>query len=514
MTRNEKLFLIFSYVLMAGTALSTLWWPMGRDQGIFAVVADTILAGGTPYIDAWEVKGPLVYYLSALAQWVFGPNQWGIRALDLFFLCIAMVFLWRILRQITDAFTANVGVLVYVSNYYGYCSFWSTSQPDEWVGMLFLISFYMILMDKGRSNTALFIHGMIIAIATQIKLPYIVFLLPVGLYYLVTSGGNYRMIAVRMASFLGGFVVVISLTIAWLYHLGALGEFIEMQFGFNPSIYVFMHKRPLYMVPVYLLKFLVKTNGIFILVFIGTLLWGGQSKRFRNFIYLFFAVAILIVIIQNKFYPYHWIVAFGPMVIIFSVGFKRLIEYKLPQGGTRYLKAIAMSMVVIIVLLNAMNMRLHNNVQAMVDKPFWERQSDTYLGTFINGDFSSLAITRTGEYLKEHTGTNDKVLVWGLDPLVNYISRTLPPTRFIFNYPLVLSKGTKYYAPYRQEFLQSMSQDRPKFIVIVDNDTNNLMKKTSVENLKEFKEFEDFIKEHYMFEKIIEDYEIWRLKSL
>ena len=67
---------------------------------------------------------------------------------------------------------------------------------------------------------------------------------------------------------------------------------------------------------------------------------------------------------------------------------------------------------------------------------------------------------------------------------------------------------------YLQEWLNQQYDPTNRLIVIVDNDTNNLMKKTSVENLKEFKEFEDFIKEHYMFEKIIEDYEIWRLKSL
>src|SRR5262245_21558461 len=37
----------------------SLQLPLGRDQGIFAWVAEVVLGGGLPYADAWEIKGPV-----------------------------------------------------------------------------------------------------------------------------------------------------------------------------------------------------------------------------------------------------------------------------------------------------------------------------------------------------------------------------------------------------------------------------------------------------------------------
>ena len=44
--------------LVAVWAVASLGWPFGLDQGIFAWVGDTVLRGGWPYRDAWEIKGP------------------------------------------------------------------------------------------------------------------------------------------------------------------------------------------------------------------------------------------------------------------------------------------------------------------------------------------------------------------------------------------------------------------------------------------------------------------------
>ena len=66
-------------------------WPFGLDQGIFAWVGDTVLRGGWPYRDAWEIKGPVTHFFYALAQALFGRDVWGLRVLDLSLLAEAAV---------------------------------------------------------------------------------------------------------------------------------------------------------------------------------------------------------------------------------------------------------------------------------------------------------------------------------------------------------------------------------------------------------------------------------------
>ena len=69
--------------IVAAWAITYPTWPFGWDHGAFAWVGDVIARGGMPYRDAFDVKGPLSFYPSALVQLVAGRNWWGIRAFDL-----------------------------------------------------------------------------------------------------------------------------------------------------------------------------------------------------------------------------------------------------------------------------------------------------------------------------------------------------------------------------------------------------------------------------------------------
>lgn len=52
-----------------------------RDEGVYALVADEVLAGHLPYTTAFEHKPPAIYYLFALAQAAFGKDFVAIRLL-------------------------------------------------------------------------------------------------------------------------------------------------------------------------------------------------------------------------------------------------------------------------------------------------------------------------------------------------------------------------------------------------------------------------------------------------
>ena len=49
------------------------------DEGVFSAIADKILAGGIPYRDGWEIKGPLLYYWYAGAYKLFGHDLIALR---------------------------------------------------------------------------------------------------------------------------------------------------------------------------------------------------------------------------------------------------------------------------------------------------------------------------------------------------------------------------------------------------------------------------------------------------
>ncbi|HYP91397.1 MAG TPA: hypothetical protein VEQ59_24690, partial [Polyangiaceae bacterium] len=87
------------WLVVGGSALSILLYSFGRDQGIYAIVADTILKGGMPYRDAWDFKPPGIFLTYALAQGVFGKSMLSIRVLEVIGL-VATVFGMQRLGQV------------------------------------------------------------------------------------------------------------------------------------------------------------------------------------------------------------------------------------------------------------------------------------------------------------------------------------------------------------------------------------------------------------------------------
>ena len=69
-------------VCLAWFLFNLLLFEYGRDQGIFAVVAETILRGGAPYRDAWDFKPPMIYFVYAAARFVFGSSTAAIRVVE------------------------------------------------------------------------------------------------------------------------------------------------------------------------------------------------------------------------------------------------------------------------------------------------------------------------------------------------------------------------------------------------------------------------------------------------
>ena len=81
-------------------ALPVLTYPLGRDQGMYANIARTILNGGLPYIDMWDIKPPAIYYIYAGGISLFGPGAAAIRAIDLAFLPLTLISLFMLGKRL------------------------------------------------------------------------------------------------------------------------------------------------------------------------------------------------------------------------------------------------------------------------------------------------------------------------------------------------------------------------------------------------------------------------------
>ena len=133
----------------AGLALSwcitSLWHPFFWDHGIMASVGNVIVNGGMPYRDGWDMKGPLVFYVFALAEWIFGRHSWGIRLIDVFVLLTSSVLLARVVAHHTTPTVGRWSAIVFIL-WYGSMTYAYTAQPEGWVAMLMVFGIGPLLL--------------------------------------------------------------------------------------------------------------------------------------------------------------------------------------------------------------------------------------------------------------------------------------------------------------------------------------------------------------------------------
>ncbi|MBN1991574.1 MAG: glycosyltransferase family 39 protein [Anaerolineae bacterium] len=512
-------------------AISSLWWPFGHDQGIFAWVGDVILNGGTPYRDAWEVKGPAPHYVYALAQFLFGRTMWGIRLLDLCFLALGLAALWRIAGKLSNNTAARLAVALFTLWYAG-GGYWMTAQPDGWAAMLLAVA-VACLINKGEiiGLKSAAIAGTMIGLCCLVKPIYAGFLLLVvisplsGSLFAPKIGLPQPLSPTDKKSSRLRFVwpvlvgiafcgLVIAFTLAWFAYQGALADLLQIQFVFNGSVHRLAHAYGFLDHALLVLGFMQQGWVAITLLpaALGIAVLWSQQRPAAAVIITWTVLALLCVLVQEKYYPYHWLLFYGPLALAAGVGLAHLkggwIQKNVVSASYQWFATATIALVLILALItptqSILRWALRVNGYAS-----WDTYYEGF-GTYGWGDFSFKADQKVAQYLAARTTAQDPVLVWGFEVLVNYLSGRPSPTRFGYNYPLSRGRENVVEQAYRAEFMQALQANPPLYILILDQDVNNLMPKTSRQFLNDFPEFKSYLNNHYYLETTIEHFTLWR----
>ena len=71
----------------------------GQDSGVFLYTGTKILNGGVPYIDVWDHKPPLIYFVDALSLLITPASLVGIFIIQVIFLITSNILLYFLLRK-------------------------------------------------------------------------------------------------------------------------------------------------------------------------------------------------------------------------------------------------------------------------------------------------------------------------------------------------------------------------------------------------------------------------------
>ena len=130
--------------------LLLLQFGPGRDQGIYAVVARVMAAGGMPYRDAWDFKPPGIFFLYGLARWLGGPGMLAVRALEAVALGSQVVAFGLLTRRFLGVAAPGLWGGALATLIHVQLEFWHTGQPESFGGPVLAWALVLVSAADGR----------------------------------------------------------------------------------------------------------------------------------------------------------------------------------------------------------------------------------------------------------------------------------------------------------------------------------------------------------------------------
>lgn len=478
----------WSFMLIFGIALLLFWpvffAPMQGDSALYAYIGDGILDGYAPYKDAWDIKSPLIYfqYAAALAVW---RNETAAHVADWLLAVAAAAAVFAAARRLAGAEAGFVAGLSWVICYHAFVLKGGGGQPETAAAALGSSIFVLAIRAGPLRRRDSLLGGLLAALLLAYKLPFAILAL-----LLVPRLLAARRLRAALDGVWPGFVASIALLgllSAYFVSHDALGEFYEG--ALVTAVRTAGEHAPVAR------QISLFTSGLFVLctrlagpaafAVVGLIACVRGDKPGRLLVG-YFVISLLLVVLQRKYWPYHWITILPAMSILAGVGAARVGRLFDGLRIPRVMRTAALSVLLIVIgvdfRLGSGPSLLDNVMLAPTPRLAWMFWRMFAAGGGLRGeregfwsamraDFTTPQHAlhagvppRLARRLSESVPPGGTILCFNLDPGINFYARRRSPTRFlylwIFEMEAIQSTG------WREEFANSIITGRPVFILI------------------------------------------------
>jgi hypothetical protein len=416
--------------------------PAGRDPaedaGVFFYAAQRLLDGGAPYRDIWDHKPPGVYFVDAIGIAI--GRQTGVWLVQLAFLTAAALIGYRALSREFGVAAGLVGSLA-----------WLVALPRLFLAdaaQTSYVEFYALPLQFGvlllfrlplTRSRALGI-GVLGGATLLFKPTLIGIVVAVGLVTLVRSR---RAAVVPLVLIALGVLAPVAIAVAWAAARGVLGQMLDQAVVYNRAYAGFAPLSDRIDAVVSGLR-LTLPSGLAV-VAVGAWLYGVASRRFASMLVAVALVALPLEIVLSTWgrgYHYYFIPWLPAMAILTAFAASEVQRVAPSRLARPALAAL--------VLLMSVQPALLVSRLAL---------------TTADGRIRSAAA-----YVAANTESQDTVLIWGSHAEVLFLADRRSPTRFVYQYAALSTRG--YATPARvEELLAELRSTRPTLIVDASRDS-------------------------------------------
>ncbi len=465
---------VLAVVALAG--VFNLPIPFDDDQGFFTVGARQLDAGALLYRDFWDAKQPGIFWFFLSAGRIAGFNEIGVHAVELaYMLALAVVLLITLRGPAGSPGMARLAAILTVGYYYAVSGSNHLTQVEGLVAFPLFLCMWWALGATDRPGGAawrLFLSGVAGGVTVVFKL--ILLPIPAGFWLLALGGTEWpgrRPTVLGLARWGGavalGLAVPLGLAAAGLSTQGVLDDALWTSFVHPAQVagrtrglgsVGFLVGGLLWFGEYFGLVLAFATVGVCASLPAGRAFASRSSRLLPWGLLTWILTAALAIVLQRKWWPYHFLLLFVPLGILAAMGmlaaWRRLTAARLLPRWLLASILLALFLGPISMLATKLVLLRHGfpsagRVQQML---YAERFNMKYVNIAANVAFLHEPASFPGRI---HTFHN---------PLLYYLARRIPATAF----------PGSWYENYDDAMWTKLSEQlvrRPPVYILLDEDT-------------------------------------------
>jgi hypothetical protein len=490
------LILLGAALLLGGSSLA--YPETALDTATSMYIGQTIVEGGVPYRDAWEARGPGIYFAFALETFLLGKSAFSVRFFDLLWQFGTALLLYVICVQMFQQRAPGLiaGILYLIFYYSQYFSSWA--EPDGFLTLPLALAYFLCL--RGLDSPRVLPWGLAAAavgITALFKSPYGLFGL--GMLYAVFTREQRKSgkIFVRLAAMALGFLVPLIFCAAYFFLKGGLADLLTTQFVFVPQYVARIHEifkfrdfvasafRPFFL-PLHIL----------VLIGLGSVIV-SIVRRERigvpvRLLVIWFAVAVSSFFMHGSYLAYHYLPFCAPLLLL-SLGTIHFLYSGFREKGM-YTQVLLVA--VAIAVFSMPGKRLGEHV--------------LYAWRSLRREIPIATWLQVGAYLQRHTSPEETIVVWGNVPDIYLRAERKAATRFLCTGYLAM---TTHGVNYRKVFQEELRKNNPAYFMLVKQSSLTPGLPDSLTSFQEFGELRTWLASGYEVEMNTEQYTLFRRKG-